>query len=88
MPLSALAQRPSGTHVDRQAAATQGFATRGAQELEQILNERRMTYFDDHVPQSRPDSCRDEAPYFLLSSETSRGQGPGRNLCMVHPGFR
>ncbi len=39
MLLSALAQRPSGTHIDRLAAATHGFATRGAQELEQILNE-------------------------------------------------
>jgi hypothetical protein len=39
MPLSPLAQRPSGTYVDRLAAARHGFATRGAQELKQILNE-------------------------------------------------
>jgi hypothetical protein len=39
MPLTALAQRPSGIHVDPLTAATYGFATRGAQELEQILNE-------------------------------------------------
>jgi hypothetical protein len=64
MPVSALAERPSGMHRDPFNATSPNFATRGAQEAKQILNERRMAYFDDHVPQvAPPEIAANEAPY-------------------------
>jgi hypothetical protein len=64
MPVSALAERPSGMHRDPLNATSPNFATRGAQEAKQILNERRMAYFDDHVPQvAPPEIAANEAPY-------------------------
>ena len=64
MPVSALAKRPSGIHIDPLDATSPGFAARGAQEPKQILNERRMAHFDDHVPQvAPPEIAANEAPY-------------------------
>lgn len=95
MPLTALAQRPSGMHADPLTAATHGFATRGAQELEQILNERRMTYFDFHLPQLAPTSCRTPSSTLTLvrsgqpSSEASQCvRVPSRRLRAVLGYFR